>query len=139
MSNISFVRSCAKIKWVTFSDGTETCKIVEGKFSRELNISQPLTPEKLNHIQCNIKDGTRDLIRIGLVNDALDRLGVKDITLTLPYVPQARADRTFEYGNPLPIKVFTNILNSYNFSCRIIVTPIKGDSNGKNIYFFCQT
>lgn len=112
MSNIKFVDNSANIKWITFSDGTETCKIeaapvygAHGMGKREIG----------NHISCRVVDATRDIIRLGLVKDALDRLGVKGVTLNLDYMPQARADRVFEEGNPLPIKVFANILNSYQF------------------------
>lgn len=120
MSNITFVDSNTNIEWITFSDGTETCKVVaqyvtgaHGKGNLPIG----------NHIQIKIEDCTRDIIRLGLVKDALNRLGIKDVKLTLGYIPQARADRVFEKGNPLPIKVFTDILNSYGFSKVYIYDP----------------
>lgn len=114
MSNISFVEGKSTIKWITFSDGTETCKVT-------LQHGHPAACD--GRIQCTVVDGTRDLIRLGLVKDALDRLGVREVRLTLDYMPQARADRVFEAGNPLPIKVFCNILNSYKFSEVLISDP----------------
>lgn len=120
MSNIIFIDGSATIKWTTFSDGTETCKITperiqgsHGYVEREIS----------NKIQVHIQDGTRDLIRIGLVKDALDRLGIKNVTLTLMYMPQARADRVFEKGMPLPIKVFADILNSFGFDKVYLFDP----------------
>ena len=118
MSNINFVDESATVKWITFSDNTETCKISATKSKGTLSLN-PVG----NHIQINIEDATRDIIRIGLVKDALHRMGIKDVKLTLGYFPQARADRVFEDGNPLPIKVFTDILNSFGFSKIYIYDP----------------
>lgn len=120
MSNITFVKGCATIEWITFSDGTETCTIKHGKKD---NWTVPLEFDGLNHIQIHIEDGTRDLIRLGLVKDALNRLGVNDVKLTLGYFPQARADRVFQKGQPLPSKVFADILNSFGFSKVFIYDP----------------
>lgn len=121
MSNITFpLAKAASIEWITFSDGTETCKIKHGVAN---GWAVPFEFDNLSVVQANIEDGTRDLIRIGLVKDALERLGVKDVNLTLGYFPQARADRVFEVGNPLPIKVFADILNSFGFSRVSIYDP----------------
>lgn len=120
MSNITFVKGCATIDWITFSDGTETCTIKHGVKDKW---TVPLEFDGLNHIQVKIEDGTRDLIRIGLVKDALDRLGVKDVKLTLGYFPQARADIVFQKGQPLPSKVFADILNNFGFSKVYIYDP----------------
>lgn len=121
MSNITFVKAvAATIEWITFSDNTETCTIKHGVKG---DWSVPLCNEDLSHIQINIEDGTRDLIRLGLVKDALERLGVHDVKLTLKYFPQARADRVFQYGQPLPVKVFANILNSFKFKEVFIYDP----------------
>lgn len=109
MSNISILQPNSSIKFTTFSDETETCLVTCG--------SEDVT------VQCLIEDATVDLIRIGLVKDALDRLGKNNIKLTLPYMPQARADRVFEEGMPLPIKVFCGILNSFNFKSVTIFDP----------------
>lgn len=116
MSNITFprTRGGSYIEWLTFSDNTETCTVKVLHKEDLIN---------LNHIQVNIEAATRDLIRIGLVKDALDRLGCKNITLYLPYTPQARADRVFSEGSPLPIKVFCAILNSYGFDKITILDP----------------
>lgn len=108
MSNTRFISSDATIKWITFSDGLETCQI---------------SGEPSNHISVDIKEGTRDVIRILLLNDALKRMGVKDIKLTLKYFPQARADRVFDTGNPLPVKVFADMINSCNFSKVYVYDP----------------
>lgn len=120
MSNITFVDESATIKWITFSDGTETCKVTPVKIQGSHGYGYKSVG---NHIQVDIENGTRDLIRIGLVKDALTRLGISDVKLTLGYFPQARADRMFEEGNPLPVKVFADILNSFGFSKVYIFDP----------------
>lgn len=114
MSNITFVRGCSEIVWTTFSDGTEACEVI---------VQKPMDPEKLSHIQIVIEDGTRDIVRLGLVKDALSRLGINEVMLTLMYVPQARADRVFHEGMAHPLKVFSQILNSYEFEEVIIYDP----------------
>lgn len=117
MSNINLIAKGfgTGIEFTTFSDGSETCK-VHTEYG-------DISSQKQVRIQCKIEDCTRDLVRIGLVKDALDRLGVKEVKLTLFYIPQARADRVFEKGMPLPIKVFTDILNSFNFAEVTVMDP----------------
>ena len=110
MSNISIVGSSFKIKWVTFSDGAETCDIKKSLY----NVTGYRKPEMIT-IECKVEDCNRDLLRIGLVKDALDRLEIPKVKLKLSYLFNARADRVFDKGLPLPIKLFANILNSYNF------------------------
>lgn len=110
MSNISIVGSSFKIKWVTFSDGAETCDIKKSLYS----VTGHRKPEMIT-IECKVEDCNRDLLRIGLVKDALDRLEIPKVKLKLSYLFNARADRVFDKGLPLPIKLFANILNSYNF------------------------
>lgn len=115
MSNIAFMDCDAKVEWITFSDKTETCTIKPhtlGGGDSSHAYKQPVG----SHIQCVVEDGTRDLLRLGLVKDALDRIGIQDVKLTLEYFPQARADRVFCEGQPLPVKVFADILNSFGFA-----------------------
>lgn len=112
MSNINLITGNQFVTFITFSDGSETCEIKNSHYFGE----------KV-HIQCFVENATRDILRLGLVKDALDRLGVREVKLTLPYIPQARADRVFCEGMALPIKVFTDILNSYDFSEVIVFDP----------------
>lgn len=96
-----------KVQFVTFSDKTEMCKILKPNL---------LEGQEDVLLQVDIQDGTRDIVRTLLVKDALDRLGVKSVRLTLGYMPQARADRVFEKGQSLPIKVFADMINSAGFT-----------------------
>jgi len=100
------------IKFITFSDGSETCELNDYRIEGDIRVT------------CIIEDCNRDLLRLGLVKDALDRLGtVSKVQLYLPYVPQARADRVFGHGMPLPIKLFCDILNSFGFDEVTISDP----------------
>jgi ribose-phosphate pyrophosphokinase len=57
-----------------------------------------------------------DLFRLLLTVDALNRLGVKDITCFIPFLPFARQDRVMVEGEPFSLKVIANIINSMNLS-----------------------
>lgn len=115
MDNIKIINglSANVVKFHTFSDGTETCKI-----------PLPLPTNKVQ-VQVDIKDATMDLMRLALVKDAIDRNNPSrmPICLYLTYMPQARADRVFEAGQPHALKVFANILNSLNFHKVYIKDP----------------
>jgi ribose-phosphate pyrophosphokinase len=114
MSNIKVITPNGKevVEFHTFSDGTE-----------KLELDTYISTTTVATVVVDIKDATRDLTRIGLVKDALDRLQVSFVNLYLPYMPQARADRVFQEGAALPIKVFASILNSYGFSEVVIEDP----------------
>ena len=115
MSNITIHQNnkTISVSFTTFSDGSETCHLVG------------CTLDTRNTVWVNIdnEDSTRDLIRIGLVKDALSREKYQFVSLNLGYMSQARADRVFGGGMPLPVKVFSDIINSYNFDEVIIRDP----------------
>ena len=64
-----------------------------------------------------------DLFDIILANDAARRMGFKNISLVLPYFPAARQDRVCNEGEPLTIKVFTDMINSCGFDSVTILCP----------------
>lgn len=64
-----------------------------------------------------------DLFDIILANDAARRMGFKNITLILPYFPAARQDRVCNEGEPLTIKVFTDMINGCGFDEVVILCP----------------
>lgn len=107
------------VEIIQFSDGTENVKALVGMDFA----GGPINVEVRN------MHSTVDLIRVGLVKDALDRTLAKThnmspiVQLTLKYMPQARADREFELGNGLPLKVFADILNSFNFHRVTVIEP----------------
>ena len=58
-----------------------------------------------------------------LANDALRRMGIRKISLFLPYFPAARQDRVMVAGEPLSVKVYADIINAADFYEVIIVDP----------------
>lgn len=60
------------------------------------------------------KDGN-DIMKILIVKDAFERVGVKEFELIMPYIPYARQDRQCAERESFSLKVFTNIINSANF------------------------
>lgn len=104
------------VKFITFSDGSEA---VESLANTEV-----MGMDQYVSVVVEIEDCTRDLVRIGLVKDALDRLDHFDkIHLMLKYMPQARADRVFSRGMALPVAVFAKIINSFKFDQVFIDDP----------------
>jgi ribose-phosphate pyrophosphokinase len=63
------------------------------------------------------------LFDIILANDAARRMGFRNISLILPYFPAARQDRVCNVGEPLTIKVFTDMINSCGFESVTILCP----------------
>ncbi|BAV80826.1 ribose-phosphate pyrophosphokinase [Vibrio phage RYC] len=114
MNHINIIQQGFKIDWTKFSDGSETCKV---------DIPPFFTDNTVVDLQVKIVDATKDLVRIGLVKDALNRMEIDNVNLTLLYFPQARADRKFDAGMPLPVKVFADIINSYKFDRVTILDP----------------
>tara|TARA_R110000744_G_scaffold10369_13_gene32421 strand:- start:8929 stop:9858 length:930 start_codon:yes stop_codon:yes gene_type:complete len=68
-------------------------------------------------------NSSEDIIAIMLANDALRRLGFKNISLFLPYFPAARQDRVCNEGEPLSVKVFADMINSCGFDKVTILSP----------------
>lgn len=61
-----------------------------------------------------------DLGLLCLAVDALQRMDAKLEQLVIPYFPSARQDRVMIKGEPLSVKVYANIINSFNFK-KVIV------------------
>ena len=112
MSNVNILVGMKNlpVNFTTFSDGAE-------------NVDLPLPLCNGIRVVIDIEDCARDIIRLVLVKEALDELGLKDIPLTMLYTPQARADRRFTEGSAHPLKCFARILNSLNFSEVLIADP----------------
>lgn len=68
-------------------------------------------------------NNTSDLFAIILAADAAKRAGIQHIELILPYFPAARQDRVCNVGEPLTIKVFTDMINSCGFDKVHILSP----------------
>lgn len=69
-----------------------------------------------------IKSGD-DIMQILFAKDALERKGIKNFTLFIPYLPYARQDRVCNEGESFTLKVFANLINSANFNKVMIYDP----------------
>lgn len=56
-----------------------------------------------------------DIIEVLIAKDALERLGIKEFDLIIPYIPYARQDRTEIEGESFTLKVFADLINSAKF------------------------
>jgi ribose-phosphate pyrophosphokinase len=68
-------------------------------------------------------DTISDVFDVVLAVDAARRLGFKHIELVLPYFPAARQDRVCNTGEPLTLKVYTDMINGCGFEAVYIFTP----------------
>lgn len=64
-----------------------------------------------------------DFMQVLITKDALERVGIKEFELFIPYFPYARQDRICNYGESFTLKVFTKLINDYNFNKVIIFDP----------------
>lgn len=64
-----------------------------------------------------------DIFHIGLAADAARREGFKTLKLILPFVPNARQDRSTVKGDSFALKVFANFINSLNFERVCVFDP----------------
>lgn len=62
-----------------------------------------------------------DIIKVLIAKDALQRKGVENFDLVMPYVPYARQDRQCFNGESFTLKVFTDLINSANFDNMIVL------------------
>lgn len=126
MSNITVIFNTpayteVQVDFTKFSDGAETCTI------RKPNVD--LTKSTFVSVSVKFTDVTRDIMRLALVKDALDRMRAEQcvdwehLALNMPYIPNARADRKFGFGMPLPIKVFADFINAMGFDEVMVEDP----------------
>lgn len=88
----------------------------------EPHIKLPIIENDKVVITCRVQSAN-DLLILLLTVDALKRNGVKNIELFLPYLPFARQDRVMVQGEPLSVKVISDLLNSQNFDKVSIYDP----------------
>ena len=110
MSNITI--NGYRVDFITFSDGCENCKIPDLSNAQHISV-----------VVHNVEDCNRDILRLALVRDAINRQTEMPVNLYLGYLPQARADRVFEKGMAHPSHVFNNILNTMGWGTISINDP----------------
>ena len=67
-----------------------------------------------------------DIMKVLAAKDALERKGVKNFELLMPYVPYARQDRICAEGEAFTLKIFAQIINSAKFN-KVIVLDAHSD------------
>jgi ribose-phosphate pyrophosphokinase len=91
-----------KVDWLEFSDGAITCKVID-------------LPISATHVSISVSSKTPCKVvieELQMLYDAIRATLSCDVSLMMPYLPYARADRAFEYGNPNPLSVFLHQLLS---------------------------
>lgn len=64
-----------------------------------------------------------DMMLLAVAVDALRRAGYRRLSLVTGYFPGGRQDRVITAGEPLTIKVYANIINSFNFEEVHVLDP----------------
>lgn len=62
-------------------------------------------------------------LQLLLATDALRRAGFRKISAWLPYFPAARQDRIMVPGEPLSVKVYTQIINAQGYERLLVFDP----------------
>ncbi len=109
----------------TFNGGEPHIKIKEDLTPIKKPIFSPLKP---NEYQGGVLITTRirsfnDLGFLLVATDALRRIGIKKISLLLPYFPAARQDRVLVNGEALTVKIYSDIINNANYEQVFILDP----------------
>lgn len=90
-----------------FPDGTLLMKLK--------GISNPI-------IQWNF-ESNEELVALIFLTRHLNSVGVKDITLFMPYIPNARQDRVKTDEDIFTLKYFAEIINTLNFKAVFVLDP----------------
>ena len=87
-----------------------------------IQLSDELVSPYSVSIACRIKNGN-DVMRLLLCVDALKRKFITSYSLFISYLPFARQDRVMNHGEPLSLKVFSDLINSCGFNRVEIFDP----------------
>lgn len=95
---------------------------------RHIKVTMDTVPEFIGSVRITaFLQSSNDIFDLMLLNDAISRIRglCRDTTrvLIIPYVPYARQDRQMKMGEPLSIKVFTDLINAMEFDSVIIQDP----------------
>jgi len=64
-----------------------------------------------------------EVFELALVCDALRRIGCRNLSLNMDYVPFSRQDRINAFGEAFSLKVFSKIINSLGFDNVFVLDP----------------
>lgn len=135
--HVSWERSTKQVYFITLDP--DYCPITNVEILKEIPIKKHTFPGGESHVKLEIDadmvvDNAHviiasrfhemaDILNVVLVADAAKRLGFAKLTLIMPYFPGARQDRVCNAGEPLTIKVFTDLINSCGFDSVHILSP----------------
>ncbi len=113
-----------------FNMSTIECPVKSFRFSAgEEHVVLPDTLKEISYgdevvIEAEIRSSD-DLMRVGMIKDAVSRCAHFRIPvkLIMLYVPYGRQDRPCEAGEAFGLKVFANIINSWDFEEVVIADP----------------
>jgi len=113
-----------------FNMNTIECPVKSFRFSAgEEHIVLPEALKEISYgdeviIEAEIRSSD-DLMRVGMIKDAISRCAHfrVPVKLIMLYVPYGRQDRPCEAGEAFGLKVFANIINSWDFEEVVIADP----------------
>lgn len=108
-----------KIKTTRFSDGT----------SKILCVPKDEIRTRERHTITWLYDGDEEIYTLLCVVDYLRDNGVSQINLKMPYVPNARMDRTERDGEVHTLKFFGDFITKLNFSMVEVFDPHSSSTN----------
>lgn len=69
------------------------------------------------------EDPAEQIVLYSLVNHLRDKIGAKNISLIMPYIPNARMDRTHNRGEVHMLKYFCKFINDLHFDSVQVMDP----------------
>ena len=103
----------------TFPDGTLAFKSDEIRIlTNQLEAKQPAVASIAWKFENN-----SELFTVRCLKRYLDDIGVLKVSLYMPYIPNARMDRTEEVGDIFTLKYFCEEINSLNFDFVFVLDP----------------
>lgn len=107
-------RDFVRATWSSFPSGCEEHVSVQG-------------PVAGNHVRINARVQTSgELMRVFLATDAVRRMGAKEVSLFIPYLPYARQDRVCGPGESMSASVMAKLINSQNYTDVLSIDPHSG-------------
>lgn len=73
-------------------------------------------------VNADIRDA-EGILALALIKNAIDNQEIKNVRLSMPYVPYARQDRVCNEGEAFSLKVFCDMINNMNFDKVYICDP----------------
>jgi ribose-phosphate pyrophosphokinase len=105
------VKNKAEILW----DGLEVSTYPGGEEYVKIGTVVDHSPDRKYRIVARLLNSI-DVMRFFLYINAVQESGIRNISVVLPYLPYARQDRVCCIGESLSLKVFAQMLNSFNLN-----------------------